>query len=79
MEPEHEIFFLGWRAHGLRAMECTTISILHHGWCGGRTHPRHPQRNPSVRFTSRHRFPAEPFFGEQTPLLSRPHLPTRLG
>lgn len=34
MEPEHEIFFLGWRAHGLRAVECTTISILHHGWCG---------------------------------------------
>ena len=32
MEPEHEIFFLGWRAHGLRAAECTTVSALHHGW-----------------------------------------------
>ena len=32
MEPEHEIFFMGWRAHGLRAMECTGVSVLHHGW-----------------------------------------------
>lgn len=55
MEPEHEIFFLGWRAHGLRAIECTTVSILHHGW---RAAPFALPHTPTRAFAP-HAFPVQ--------------------